>query len=84
MRFSDVRTGVINPADDQSKLTTNFVVTNQGPMKGCYPFGIDDIVEKTYSRVSSQKTNSIEKRAKSVRLREEISRIINNLLENKI
>lgn len=84
MRFSDVRTGVINPVDDQSKLTTNFVVTNQGPMKGCYPFGVDSIIEKTYSHVYSQKTDNIHEREKSVRLRGEISKIINNLLENKI
>lgn len=81
--FSDIRIGAINPSDRGSKVKTDFYVTKQEPEKGCYPFGRDRIIEKTFNHVYSQRTEDSgdsRKRERSIELRREIKDIMQDYL----
>lgn len=81
--FSDLRIGAINPAEAGSSVKTDFFVTTEEPEKGCYPFDRDRIIEKTFDHVYSKKTDDPEKREKSLALRREIKKIIDEYLSKK-
>ena len=78
--FDDVRVGAVNPSDRASKVKTDFFITRQEPEKGCYPFDRDRMIEKTFDHVYSRPTDDPEKRERSVRLRQEIKRIMREAL----
>jgi len=79
--FSDLRIGAINEADANSKVHTDFHITDIEPEKGCYPFDRDKMVEKTFSKVYSNKNNNPRKRARAIQLRREIKEIMLHYLE---
>jgi len=78
--FSDVRIGSVNPAEEGSRVKTDFYITTQDPEKGCYPFDRDRIIEKTFDHVYSQRTTDQRKRERSIRLRKEIKQIMKDFL----
>ena len=80
--FEDARIGAVNPSESR-KVQTDFFITRQHPEKGCYPFDRDRMIEKTFDHVYSQPTNDPEKRERSVRLRQEIQRIMRESLGQK-
>ena len=79
--FSNIKIGAINPAENGSKVKTDFYVTRQRPEKGCYPFDRDRIIEKTFDHVYSKRTENSRKREKSLQLRNEIKSIMNDFIE---
>lgn len=80
MGFSDVRVGAINPSPENSKVKTDFYITRYKPEKGCYPFDRDRMIDKNFDHVYSKPTKAADLRARSIRLRLEISGIIKDYL----
>ncbi len=78
--FSDVRIGSVNPSDPDSKVKTDFFITKQVPTRHCYPFDNDRLIEKTFDHVYSYPTSHSQNRARSIRLRKEIKKIIEDFL----
>lgn len=74
--FSDVRIGAVNPSEEGSKVKTDFYITTRRPEMGCYPFDRDRIIEKTFDHVYSKTTTDQHKRERSIRLRQEIKKIM--------
>jgi len=83
LEFSNIKIGTINPPDEESGINADFYITERKPERGCYPFGRDKIVEKTFSHVYSQKTADQEKIENSVLLRKEIKQIMKDFLEKE-
>jgi len=81
--FSDIKIGAITESPGNSKVKTDFHVTNRRPENGCYPFDRDRIIEKTFDHVYSKKTEDPKKREKSIKLRKEIKRIMRDFLEKE-
>lgn len=79
--FTDLRIGSVGPADRGSSVKDDFHLTTQRPVQGCYPFNRDFMVEKTFSSSASKPTKIEERRARSIRLRKEIKKIMNEYLE---
>ncbi|MFA6274251.1 MAG: hypothetical protein WC662_03755 [Candidatus Paceibacterota bacterium] len=71
----DVRVGSVNPSDSD-KVKTDFFITTRSPEKGCYPFDRDKIIEKTFNHIYSTPTKTEIKRERSMRLRHEIKRVM--------
>jgi hypothetical protein len=74
--FKDVRVGSINPSEYGSSVRTDFYITRQEPVKGCYPFDRDRMIEKTFEHVYSKPSRNPDKRDLGNRLRKEIKRIM--------
>lgn len=81
--FSDIKIGAINPTHGDSKVDTDFYVTEKHSEKGCYPFDRDRIIEKTFDHVYSKRTEDTDKRERSVQLRKEIKRIMSDFIKEK-
>lgn len=79
--FSDIRIGTINESEPESKIKEDFYTASSRPEKGCYPFDRDKIIEKTFEHVYSKRTDNLDKRDRSIRLRKEIKRIMTDFLE---
>ena len=78
--FSDVRIGTITPTREGSKVSSDFYITTRRPENGCYPFDRDRMIEKTFDHVYSRRTDDTEKRNRSIKLREEIKKIMEGFL----
>lgn len=74
--FSDVLVGAVNSHDFGSQVETDFYITDQLPIRGCYPFDQDRMIEKTFSSVASVPAPKDELHMRSVRLRKEIRKIM--------
>lgn len=82
--FTDLEIGSVNPTDSFSaKVKTDFYITSRRPEKGCYPFDRDRIIEKTFNRVYSQKNADPKARARAIRLREEIKKVMQEHLDEE-
>ncbi len=74
--FADIRIGSVNPTEVHAKVQSDFSITDQRPLKGCYPFDQDRLIEKTFDHVYSKGTDHVGKKATARELREEIKRIV--------
>lgn len=78
--FEKLLVGSINPSGPSASVQTDFFITRNRPEKGCYPFDRDRMIEKTLYSVSSNPTTDAEHRARAVRLRLEIKKVMQDKL----
>lgn len=79
--FENLEVGSVNPSDQGSRVTTDFFITRKRPIKGCYPFDRDRMIEKTFDHVYSSRSNDELARAAGIQLRREIKKIMQERLE---
>jgi hypothetical protein len=79
--FEDARVGSVNQARPESKVQTDFHITDLDPKKGCYPFDRDRMIEKTFEHVYSRPTQDSVKRSASIAIRKEIKKIMQEYLD---
>jgi hypothetical protein len=81
--FDQVLIGSINPSDMRSSIKTDFYITKNRPKKGCYPFDRDRMIEKVFYRPHSVTTNDEQQVQRSIKLRREIKRIMEEKVFDK-
>lgn len=81
--FVDVRIGLVSEIENESAMFPDFSVFSEysPPIKMCYPFHRYTLVEKTRQHIYSRKSGDSDDRKKSIRLREEIRKIIKERLD---
>lgn len=78
--FSNLKFLTFNPPDEKSKIQSDSILKKE---KTCEIFGQDRIVEKTFKHVHSTKNENPEQKERSIKLRKEIIKIINDYLSGK-
>jgi hypothetical protein len=75
--FEDVQISSVNPADSTSIIKTDFYLTNEETIRGCFPFGQPNLVKKSSQSVLSNRSDDDDDFYNSSIIRAEIKKIIN-------
>ena len=77
--FSNIKIGTANKANEDATIQPDFHIEDS-PSTGCYPFDRDRMIEKTFDHVFSVRNKDPQSIALSIRLRQEIKKIVQEAL----
>lgn len=75
--YQNIKVGLVHNTTNATEIKPELVILDEMPTFKCHPFDEDRMIRMTFGRTSSKPNEDIPSRERSVRLRKEIKRIVN-------